>query len=639
MSTQPKSVVIGTAGHIDHGKTTLVRVLTGVDPDRLPEEKRRGITIDLGFAALETEAANGDPLRLSFVDVPGHQLFVRNMLAGAGCIDAVLLVISAEEGVKPQTEEHLAICRLLGVSRGLTAVTKSDAVSSIRLRQVCEDVRHFLRGTFLDQKLDVNQAQVIPVSARSGQGMDELRRALFSLASQTLDKNPDTLTRLPLDRAFVMNGFGTVVTGTLLSGSLKTQESLTIKPGGASVRIRGIQAHGRTEETAHAGSRVALNLVGMDAAEVRRGETLVTQNTLGSCASIDVEATLLPGSPELKQRMQVRFHAFTSDTLATISLYGDATLEPGSSRLVRLKLSTPVVLLPGDRFVLRQCSPAMTIGGGRVIDAHPLTGLRKAECLTWLKGLRDVPVEQQLLLRVTRRRVEGLPLRTLSAETGLTTVAIERILGKLFRDNKLYRLPSDILLMDEWAAAAEAIVTHQMALRVKHAGAGVQRSELRSQTGLRTEVFDFVLQRLARARQLRVEGGLVLSMDTDSTLPASDRKSLETIAAVYQAAGLAGPSALEVAAKLGMKEPETRRLVTLLLRQKILIRLGSDALCVHHTALDGLRAQLRTLRAQTIDVAQFKQLTGLSRKYAIPLLEHLDQERVTRKQGDHRLVL
>jgi selenocysteine-specific elongation factor len=557
------------------------------------------------------------------------------MLAGAGCIDAVMLVISAEEGVKPQTEEHLAICHLLGVGRGLTAVTKSDAVSSIRLQQVCEGVRRFLSGTFLNE----NNADIIPVSARAGQGMDKLRRALVSLTTKTLDRNPDMLPRLPLDRAFVMKGFGTVVTGTLLSGNLKTHETLAIEPGAATVRIRGIQAHGRVEEKAEAGSRIALNLVGIDAGEVRRGETLVAENTLGSCASIDVEATLLPGSAELKHRSRVRFHAFTSDTLAAVSLYGSQALEPESSRLMRLRLSKPVVLLPGDRFVLRQCSPAITIGGGRVLDAHPLANLRKAKCLAWLEELRDASVEQQLLLRVARRSVEGLALRALSAETGLTTEAIERMTEGLVRRNKLHRVPGDLLLADEAGAAAEGIVTRQMAVKAKHPGTGLQRSELKSQTGLRTEIFDFVLQRLARVRKLRVESGLVFPAGSDSVVPETDRKWLDAIAVIYQAAGLAPPSAPEVAEKLAIKEPEMRRLVTLLLRQKILVRLGSDALCVHQTALESLRVQMRELRAQTIDVARFKQLTGLSRKYAIPLLEHLDQERITRKQGDHRLVL
>src|SRR5271154_987463 len=286
MTKAVKSVVIGTAGHIDHGKTTLVRALTGVDADRLPEEKRRGITIDLGFASLNAAAADHSPLRISFVDVPGHKLFIRNMLAGAGCIDAVLLVISAEEGVKPQTEEHLAICSLLGICRGLTVITKVDAVSPGRLEEVRAAIGAFLKGTFLDG----SHASILPVSAQTGEGLDELRRELSSLAMRSTINNPDHLPRLPLDRAFVMKGFGTVVTGTLLSGEFRVGDSLTLEPGSRSVRVRGMQTHGRPEERAHAGSRVALNLAGIEVSEASRGQTLVAQETLTAVTTIDVEA-------------------------------------------------------------------------------------------------------------------------------------------------------------------------------------------------------------------------------------------------------------------------------------------------------------------------------------------------------------
>src|SRR3984885_7125130 len=340
MTKAIKSVVVGTASHIDHGKTTLVRALTGVDTDRLPEEKRRGITIDLGFASLEAEAADHGRLRISFVDVPGHKLFIRNMLAGAGGIDAVLLVISAEEGVKPQTEEHLAICSLLGVCRGLTVITKVDAVSPGRLEEVSSEIGMFLRGTFLDG----NHAGILPVSARTGQGLDDLRRELILLAMNSTVPNPYYLPRLPLDRAFVMKGFGTVVTGTLLSGELHLGETLALEPGSHSVRVRGMQTHGRPEEQVRSGSRVALNLAGIEVSEASRGQTLVAPETLTAVTTIDVEASLLSGSSSLKHRARVHFHAFTSETLATVSFYGYDSAEPGTHRIMRLRLHKPVVL-------------------------------------------------------------------------------------------------------------------------------------------------------------------------------------------------------------------------------------------------------------------------------------------------------
>lgn len=634
MAVQPKSVVIGTAGHIDHGKTTLVRALTGIDTDRLPEEKRRGITIDLGFASLETQGADGLPLQLSFVDVPGHQQFIRNMLAGAGCIDAVMLVISAEEGIKPQTEEHLAICRLLGLRRGLTVVTKADAVSPTRLDEVCREVRKFLGDTFLNE----NDARILPASALSGEGLEEVRRELVLLAAKTPVGSSDTLPRLPLDRAFVMKGFGTVATGTLVSGVLNNGQTAVIEPGNSTVRVRGMQTHGRAEQQARAGSRVALNLAGIEISDVYRGQTLVAPATLAAVATVDVEASLLPGCAELKHRSQVHFHAFTADTLATVSLYGYHSATPGTSRLMRLSLSQPVVLLPGDRFVLRQCSPAMTIGGGRVVDAHPLSHLRKAKCLDWLEEIKDASVERQLQLRVARRYTEGLSLHALSAETGLTTEAIQRLIGPPIASKKLVRIPGDLLLVREAMEAATERVMGQIKTKSPD-NSGLKRSELKGQTGLSAEIFNFVLERLSCERKLRLQGELVYPSGAAYQLPDSDRAMLSAIVAMYEAAGLAAPSAYEVADKLALNETEMRRLMTLLLREKTLVKMGSENLFVHSSALVKLRAQMLELRGQKLDVARFKEMTGLSRKYAIPLLEHLDRERITRKDGEARLIL
>jgi selenocysteine-specific elongation factor len=629
MTNAVKSVVIGTAGHIDHGKTTLVRALTGVDTDRLPEEKRRGITIDLGFASMDASAPDSSPLRISFVDVPGHKLFIRNMLAGAGCIDAVLLVISAEEGVKPQTEEHLAICSLLGVRRGLTVITKIDAVSSSRFEEVYFDIKTFLNGTFLDG----NRATILPVSARTGQGLDELRRKLISLAMKTSANNPDHLPRLPLDRAFVMKGFGTVVTGTLLSGEFHEGETLTLEPGNRSVRVRGMQTHGRPEEHARSGSRVALNLAGIEVSEASRGQTLVAEETLTAVTTIDVEASLLSTSSGLKHRSRVHFHAFTSNTLATVSLYGYNAVEPGPDRFMRLRLDKPVVLVPGDRFVLRQCSPATTIGGGVVLDAHPLPNMRKARCLTWLEALKEASLEEQLFLRVERRGTAGITMRELMAEIGITREAIYRITEQLVSRNRLLRITNNTLLTIQARATGMDNVTSRLK------SDGIKRSELKSQTALNTEIFDFVIEHLAREKRLRLQDERVFLPGPESHLPNEDLKLQTAIESIYEAAGLAAPASSEVAAGLGLKEADMRRLMTLLLRDKILVKMGADALYIHNRALEQLRTKMREFRGHTIDVARFKQITGLSRKYAIPLLEYLDRQRITRKDNDRRLVL
>jgi selenocysteine-specific elongation factor len=630
MTSPVKSLVIGTAGHIDHGKTALVRALTGIDADRLPEEKRRGITIDLGFASLDALSSAGRPLRISFVDVPGHSLFIHNMLAGAGCIGAVMLVISAEEGVKPQTVEHLSICGLLGVRTGVTVITKINAVEPSRLAQVELEVKQFLHRTFLGD----GRAEILAVSATTGRNLAELRQRLITLTEQAQDGDLDHVPRLPIDRAFVMKGFGTVVTGTLLAGSLHTGQTLTIEPGGRAVRVRGMQTHGRPERLLCAGSRVALNLAGVEVSEVSRGQTLAAPETLTAVTSIDVEAWLLPGSSALKHGALVHYHAFTSDTMANALIYGRGRFEAGSSRLLRIKLQSPILLIAGDPFVLRQVSPPATIGGGRVLDANPLPGLRKIKAMEWLETLRSAPAEEQILLRVARRGTEGLPLQRLMAETGLAREAAERLVQRLILSQRLLQIPGEILLSSQALdAACEAIRT----VLQQHAN-GVKRSELKTRTSLRPEILDFSLQRLAHAEKLRLNGELVYPVQTGKP-PSAPDPALSAIAAIYLQAGLAAPLISEVGAMMKLKEDELRGLVTLLLREKILVPMGSENLFVHHEALARLRSEIKELQGQTVDVARFKQITGLSRKYAIPLLEYLDRQRITRKVGDQRLVI
>jgi len=627
-----RSVVVGTAGHIDHGKTALVHALTGVDTDRLPEEKKRGITIDLGFASLDTIAADNTLAQISFVDVPGHHHFIHNMLAGAGCIDAVLLVISAEEGIKPQTKEHLAICTLLGIRRGVAVITKADAVSEADLERVRTQVQAFLRRTFLD-----TGAGILPVSAQTGRGLEELRNKLSSLAMGTSRRSPDYVTRLPLDRAFVMKGFGTVVTGTLLSGTLRTGQSVALEPGGVVARVRGMQTHRRAEECVASGSRVALNLAGIDVSDVSRGQTIVEPGALAAVTTIDVEASLLADSKELKHRATVHFHAFTSDTLATVLLYGYNAAEAGAHRLMRLQLHKPVMLVPGDRFVLRQCSPSATIGGGRVLDAHPLPHLRKAKCLAWLEAIKEASLEEQIVQRVSRRGTAGLSLQMLTAETGLTGEALHRIAAPLTGDGRLVLVPGEIWFAREALESATEKIVRRLKIETK--ASGLKRSELRSQVALDAEIFDFLLDRLVREQRLKLQGEMVFPAKTDQQITNPDIKFLSAVAAAYEASGLAAPSAVEVASHLKLSDGEMRRLMTLLLRAKTLIRMGTDELYIHRTALEGLRAQILELHGQVLDVARFKQITGLSRKYAIPLLEYLDRERITRKDGDRRIVL
>ncbi len=629
-----RSVIVGTAGHIDHGKTRLVRALTGVDTDRLPEEKRRGITIDLGFASCELPAPDGSSLDLSFVDVPGHKLFIRNMLAGAGGIDCVLLVVAADDGVMPQTEEHLAICTLLGIRRGLVALCKADLVPPERLGEARAEVASLVRGSFLER------APVLAVSAATGTGVPELRKALAQLAAEAPIRGAEGLLRLPLDRAFTMKGFGTVVTGTLQSGTLRRGQALRIEPGGLPVRARGLQTHNRAVEQAIAGSRVAVNLAGVEVADAPRGATLVDSPALFAVDTLDVEVELLPDAPELKRRARVRFHCFTAETMASVSLYGAKTLLPGGRGLARLRLAQPVVLAPGDRFVLRRPSPARTVGGGRVLDAHPLPLARKKEVQPWLATLAEASASEQARLRIDRRGASGLDIRALCAETGWTEraarAAIAPVLGGLVR-----LLGSDLFIAaDHLVEAARRLHTCWKQLAAKLPAGGVRRSDLHGQSGLEPRVFSAALALVA---ELRVEGPrgaeLVLLSGASAQAQAADQRQLDAVADAYRRAGLQAPLPAEVARTLGISQADMKRLLTTLLRAKVLERLGADDLLVHSEALGQLEGKVRALRGQLLDVSRFKQITGLSRKYAIPLLEHLDRAQVTRKQGEARLVL
>ena len=428
-----------------------------------------------------------------------------------------------------------------------------------------------------------------------------------------------------------------MVTGTLLSGEFRVGESLALEPGGRSVRVRGMQTHGRAEEYARAGSRVALNLAGIEVSEVSRGQTLVAPETLSAVTTIDVEASLLSGSSSLKHRARVHFHAFTSETLATVSLYGYDSAEPGSHRFMRIRLHKPIVLVPGDRFVLRQCSPPATIGGGRVLDAHPLPNLRKGKCLSWLETLKHASLEEQLRLRVARRGTTGMIVGMLMTETGLTQEALHRLTEPLVRGGRLLRIADDVLLTEEaLASAGENLIS---ILKKETKSAGLSRSELKGRSGLSLKIFDFLLEKLVREQRLRLKDALVYAAGSDAQLPGPDLKSLSAIATAYESAGLTAPAASEVATMLKLKDGEMRRLMTLLLRDKILVKMGVDGPYIHERALETLRGRVRELRGQTLDVARFKQMTGLSRKYAIPLLEYLDRQRVTRKDGELRLVL
>ncbi|HEX9256414.1 MAG TPA: selenocysteine-specific translation elongation factor, partial [Candidatus Angelobacter sp.] len=439
-----KSIIIGTAGHIDHGKTALVKALTGIDADRLEEEKRRGITIDLGFAHLELAAPSGEKIRLGFIDVPGHERFVRNMLAGVGGIDLVLMVIAADESIKPQTREHFEICRLLSIPRGITVITKADLVDEDTLSVVCMEIEDFVRGSFLD----ISRSPVIAVSALKGSGLDELKREIVRLSAEAPARDTEALFRLPIDRVFTMKGFGAVVTGTLIAGRVKKEEEVEVFPSRKRARVRGVQVHGSMADQAIAGQRTALNLAGIQMEELVRGMTLATPGVLEPSHRFEVQIALLKGAKPLKNRARVHLHAFASETIAEVALHGATELKPGNMAFAQLRTAEPLLLLPGDRAILRQFSPVVTIGGAVVLDAFPLPRQKQEARQAFLNTLSSGSRQEVLLARIARRGHEGLSLAAAVRETGLKQSVLQPTVAALVQQKQIIQV-GEFLLSSE----------------------------------------------------------------------------------------------------------------------------------------------------------------------------------------------
>lgn len=636
MSSQSKSIIVGTAGHIDHGKSALVEALTGTHPDRLEEEKRRGITIDLGFAFLEE-----DGVRFGFVDVPGHERFVSNMLAGAAGVDLVLLVIAADESIKPQTREHFDICRLLGVKRGVVALTKSDLTDADTLGLVRLEVEDYLRGSFLEG------APIVPVSAKTRAGMPELKRELHHVASEVTGKDAERHFRLPIDRAFAIKGFGAVVTGTLISGGVGAGDEVELFPQRKVLRVRGVQSGGKNVERAVAGQRTAVNLAGIEHTALQRGMALAAPGKFRTTRRIDARLALLLSAPKMKQRSRVHFHAGTSETIAEVFLYGVNELAPGQSALAHLHLQEEVLALPGDRFIVRQFSPVTTIGGGAVLDAlarRPM--VRDAGRVAFLETLERGD-KADILAAMTERAPMGLVCDEVVARTGWLEDEARAVAQKLAASGRARNVAVDTLMLVPAKPFEE--VRQKITVRVERFHKenpllpGISREDLRSSVGRRTraETFRTALEELVRQKKLEVQGDLVKRAGSAIALEPAEALAKEQIEAAFAAAGLAVPAVREVLSKLPVEAKRAEKILQILLREKSLVRVTPE-LIFHRDALARLRERLSTYKktkGERISVPVFKELTGITRKYAIPLLEYLDRERVTRRAGDERVIL
>jgi selenocysteine-specific elongation factor len=637
-----RHLIVGTAGHIDHGKSALVLALTGIDPDRLEEEKKRGITIDLGFAHLDL----GEGIRVGFIDVPGHERFVRNMLAGVGGIDLVILVVAADESIKPQTREHFDICKLLGIRKGLVAITKSDLVDREIMDLVRLEMQEFVRGSFLED------APLLRVSAKTGEGLEALKDELRRLALEVTPKPEELPFRLPIDRAFVMKGFGTVVTGTLIAGRIEKDAEVEIYPLGRRVRVRGIEVHNAPARTALAGQRTAVNLPGIEAKEISRGMVLAPPGLFQPTSRLDCRLNLLPAARPLKNRAKFHFHCGAAETIAEVVLLEGKELEPGSSAFAQLRLSEPSVLMPGDRFIIRQFSPVTTIGGGSVLDNQPARRrLGDATVVPLLDTLEKGDSEVRLEWLV--RQAGEAPLSGLVSRTGWPPAEVLRVGRVLASTNRLALLgqPPELFVHQEHFQELARRVIEQ--LEKFHAQnplvAGLPKEDLRSRTDTRSLphpaspsnlLFNALLQTLAAQGKVDVQGEAVRLAGRRIQLTPEEQVAKDQISAAFERRGLAVPGTPEVLAKLRIDRPRAEKLLQILLKENVLLKVTED-LIFHRSALQQLKELLVRRKAQSnrINVAVFKEITGLSRKYAIPLLEYLDRERVTRREGDERIIL
>jgi len=625
-------VIVGTAGHIDHGKSSLVLALTGTDPDRLREEKERGITIDLGFA----HTTEQDTV-LSFVDVPGHERFVRNMLAGVGGMDLVMLHVASDESVMPQTREHFEICRLLRVPAGLVVITKTDLADAGMLDVVRLEIQELVSDSFLEG------APVVAVSARTGEGIPALRRTLADLASTARRRTSDGPPRLPIDRVFSMKGFGTVVTGTLLSGRLTHDDELVMQPSGRVVKVRGLHVHGKSQGEAVAGQRVAVNLSGVDVADITRGETLTSTDAVTVTRHADVLIELLPTARQLKHGARVRFHQGTRELVGRIVLPDATHLEPGASACVRIYLDAPAALVRGDRFILRAYSPLATIAGGTILDPlPPRRGVRTAAGIARLQRLRQSE-QDAVMAAIEDAGLCGLPLPQLSGRMGVASTQRRALVERLVHASLASDIGGTLVAASRLSAVEEAVVA---AVTRYHAGHpledGMPREEARERLFARAPlpVFEHVLRVLTDRKRIIARDRIALA-GHNVALTHDEARARDAMVETLRAAKLMPPDPSMLATQIGVPLDVVTRIATLLVRRSELVRAGD--LLFHESAMKQLKSEIQSLKqsgvTNTIDVASFKDRYNITRKYAIPLLEYLDRERVTKRVGDARKIL
>lgn len=620
-------IILGTAGHIDHGKSALVKALTGIDPDRLKEEKERGITIDLGFADITFP----DGLTVGIVDVPGHERLVRNMLAGAGGIDLVLFVIAADEGIMPQSREHLSICNLLKIKSGLIAVTKADLVEKEWLDLIVGEVRNFIKNTFIEN------ADIIPVSSKTGFNIELLKEKIREAALRVKQKSAKGLFRLPIDRVFTLKGFGTIVTGTAISGGISIDEPVEILPANIKSRVRGLQSHGRPIEKAYAGQRVAINLQGVEKEKLRRGDSVVVPKRFTPTKALDAKVELLSGAPSLKSKGLVHFHLNTSEVIARVILYEKDELNPGESCYCQFRLQHPVISMSGDRYIIRRFSPVITIGGGEVLDPSPLRKKRK-------EGIEDLVVfekgnlDEKISMKVQQSGIYGISPIALEGWINADIPEIKDSMRRLKGKELLFEIEDILIHKTAFDTLKERLyqVLNDFHMR-NPLKPGMTKEELRAYLKVDTKLFEGLITLL---EDIVIDREIIRLKSFSVALSQADETLKRTILELLEKAGFQPPTKEELSQSLKLDQKHLSDILKLMTNDGSLVRINDSMYITaffYKKMIDSLRDFFNKKTGMT--VAEFRDILGTTRKYALPFLEYLDSNKITLRVGDIRKFL
>ena len=632
-----KQIILGTAGHIDHGKTSLIKAVTGTNTDRLKEEQKRGITIELGFASLDLPSGR----HLGIVDVPGHEKFVKNMVAGATGIDIVSMVIAADEGVMPQTREHMEICTLLGVRHGLVVLTKIDMVDEEWLELVIEDIRDFTESTFLEG------APIVPVSSVTGDGIAKFIEALDALCADVPERTTSGLFRLPVDRVFSMKGFGTVITGTLISGQVSVGDAIMIYPGRIPSKVRGIQVHNQGRDTAEAGMRTAINFQGLEKTAINRGDILARENTLMPGFMVDLELHFLSSNKRpVKSRTQVRFHTGTSEVMGNLILLDREELRPGETCQAQIRLDEAVSLIRDDRFVIRSYSPVRTIGGGKVLNPIPAKHKRfQPAIVEGLKLLVDASPEGIIDHQARMAGPAGISFAELLLMTNLPDKALTAAIGNMLNSQTIVQVDKEnrtyvhLEVFESLKQLSRTVLTRYHAENPLKTG--ISKEELKSKFPRRAggKLFTLVLNRMIRDQQLALADDTVRLATHTVSLQVDQEELKRRILDTYGQSGLTPPYFRDIVKALDVDPKAAKSVLELLTGERSLVKVKEDLYYLTET-MQHLKQELVDYIQEKgqITTPEFKDMTGASRKYVIPLIEHFDATNVTIRVGDTRIL-